>query len=260
MTVQMSILRIINYGPWTLTLGSDREGTLQMLQASLYKEVQSLFSSNDCLAFHNRADEFFVASSRLAPKEHTRIQAEMRERFDVHLNVSIGVGATPFEANVNADKAAKQGAVLDKEMDVFGFDGDKMVQESDRVSIMHLDVDGLTSRRQTDSPYEISCMIFELYARMSRFFLEKDSLAFFMGGDNFMVVASNDAKESVQEFLDANKQEYGITLNCGIGRAPTSRQAAKLATQSLDRIREIRDAEGSDNSSNNKPSVYEMSC
>ena len=37
-------MKITGYGPWTLTLGSDREHELQMLQASLYQKVQKLFS------------------------------------------------------------------------------------------------------------------------------------------------------------------------------------------------------------------------
>ena len=43
-------------------------------------------------------------------------------------------------------------------------------------------------------------------------------------------------------------------LNCGIGNANTGREAVKLATKSLDTIREIRD------SGNEKPEVYELSC
>jgi GTP cyclohydrolase IIa len=51
--VQITIIKINDYGPWTLTLGSDREHELQMLQASLYKEIQKLFSEKNCLAFLN---------------------------------------------------------------------------------------------------------------------------------------------------------------------------------------------------------------
>ena len=61
--IQLSILKITGYGPWTLTLGSDREHELQMLQASLYKQLQQLFSEKNCLVFLNRADEFFVVSN-----------------------------------------------------------------------------------------------------------------------------------------------------------------------------------------------------
>ena len=35
--IQLSILKITEYWPWTLTLGSDREHELQMLQASIKK-------------------------------------------------------------------------------------------------------------------------------------------------------------------------------------------------------------------------------
>ena len=42
--IQITIIKITGYGPWTLTLGSDREHEIQMLQASLYIQVQKLFS------------------------------------------------------------------------------------------------------------------------------------------------------------------------------------------------------------------------
>ena len=129
-----------------------------------------------------------------------------------------------------------------------------MVNQNQKISIMHLDVDDLTSKRQTDSPYEISSIIFELYSKMSKFFLEKNSLTFFMGGDNFMVISNDDAKKSVQNFINMIKNDDKISLNCGIGNATTGREAVKLATKSLDTIREIRD------SGKEKPEVYELSC
>ena len=52
-------MKITGYGPWTLTLGSDREHELQMLQASLYQKLQKLFSEKNGLVFQNRSDEFF---------------------------------------------------------------------------------------------------------------------------------------------------------------------------------------------------------
>jgi GTP cyclohydrolase IIa len=89
---------------------------------------------------------------------------------------------------------------------------------------------------------------------MSKFFLEKNALTFFMGGDNFMVISTDEAKESVQDFITLVKDEDKILLNCGIGNAKTGREAVKLATKSLDTIREIRD------SGKEKPEVYELSC
>ena len=43
-----------------------------------------------------------------------------------------------------------------------------------------------------------------------------------------------------------------LLLNCGIGTGITARDAAKLATESLDTIREIRD------SGKSNPEVYEL--
>jgi len=249
--IQLSILKITEYGPWTLTLGSDREHELQMLQASIYKEVQRLFSEKNCIVFLNRADEFFVVSNGLDLEEHIQIQKILEKSFEVGLTISIGYGNSPFEANLKAYEGKQNKIILNVEHNIFGFVYDK---SDSKVSIMHLDVDDLTSRRTTNSPYEISSIIFGLYSKMSKFFLEKNSLTFFMGGDNFMVVSTDEAKQSVQDFINLVKDEDDILLNCGIGNANTGRDAVKLATKSLDTIREIRD------SGKEKPEVYELSC
>lgn len=249
--IQLSILKITEYGPWTLTLGSDREHELQMLQASLYKQVQQLFSEKNCLVFLNRADEFFVVSNGLNLEEHIQIQKTLQESFDIGLTISIGYGSSPFEANLKAYEGKKDKIILNSEYNIFGFVNEN---SNSQVSIMHLDVDDLSSRRKTDSPYEISSIIFELYSNMSKYFLEKNSITFFMGGDNFMVVANDEAKNSVQDYITKTKNDDKISLNCGIGNASLGREAAKLATKSLDTIREIRD------SGKEKPEVYELSC
>lgn len=248
--IQLSILKITGYGPWTLTLGSDREHELQILQASLYEKIQKLFSEKNCLVFLNRSDEFFVVSNGLTLDDHITIQQTLKKTFDVGLTISIGYGNSPFDANLKAHEGKKNNVILNQEHNIFGFITDEI---SFDVSIMHLDIDNLTSQRKTNSPYEISIIIFELYSKMSKYFLEKNSLTFFMGGDNFMVIASNDAKKSIQDFINQVKKN-NINLNCGIGNANTARQAVKLATKSLDTIREIRD------SGKEKPEVYELSC
>ena len=248
--IQISILKIIGYGPWTLTLGSDREHELQMLQASLYRELQKEFSKRNSLVFLNRADEFFVVSNGLNLEEHITIQKTMKEKFDVGLSISIGSGNSPLEANQNAYEGKKNEVILNKEHNIYGFVNDG----KEEVTIMHLDVDDLSSRRKTLSPYEISSKIFNLYSKMANYFMEKNSLSFFMGGDNFMVVASNEGKKSAKDFVNLVKNEDDILLNCGIGRAKTSREAVSLATKSLDTIREIRD------SGKEKPEVYELQC
>ena len=119
--IQLTIIKITGYGPWTLTLGSDREHRLQMLQASLYKEIQKLFSEKNCLVFLNRADEFFVVSNGLTLEDHIEIQKNLEKSFDVRLSMSIGYADSPFEANLKAYDGKKNETFLNKEYSIFGF-------------------------------------------------------------------------------------------------------------------------------------------
>jgi GTP cyclohydrolase IIa len=164
--------------------------------------------------------------------------------------MSIGFGKTPFEANIKAHEGRTCKKYLNKEHNILGFVNGS---NDDKVTIMHFDIENLTSKRATTSPYELSSVIFKIYARMSEFFLNKKSMAFFMGGDNFIVITNHNAKQIAKEFLDTIKSEHGIILNCGIGTAITAREAVKLATKSLDTIRQIRD------SGKEKPEIYEIS-
>lgn len=239
--IQLTLIKITGYGPWTLTLGSDREHRLQMLQASLYREVQSLFSEKGCLAFPNRFDEIFVISNGLSVQDHAEIQEKLAKVFDLGFTMTIGQGKTPLEANLNADGARRAKAALDEKHGIFG---QSLNGKGDHAQIIHMDVDGSTSISGKKSPYEVSSLITRLYAAMSEFFIKKDSLAFFMGGDNFMIISAGVARGEIEEFLGLVRDQYGISFNCGIGNAQTGRDAAKMATKSLDRIREIRDSGG----------------
>ena len=242
-------MKITGYGPWTLTLGSDREHELQMLQASLYQKVQELFSKKNGLVFPNRSDEFFAVTNKISLDEHVEIQKELESKFEIKLSMSIGFGTSPFDANVLANESKKSKKLLNEKYSIFGSMNGK---EEQNVTIMHLDVDSLSEKRKMISPYETSSLMFKLYSKMSDFFLQKSSLSFFMGGDNFMVISNSEHKENAQEFINVIKHEMDLILNCGIGSGSTARDAAKLATKSLDTIREIRD------SGKEKPEVYEL--
>ena len=242
-------MKITGYGPWTLTLGSDREHELQMLQASLYQKIQELFSKKNGLVFPNRSDEFFAVTNKISLDEHVEIQKELESKFEIKLSMSIGFGTSPFDANVLANESKKSKKLLNEKYSIFGSMNGK---EEQNVTIMHLDVDSLSEKRKMISPYETSSLMFKLYSKMSDFFLQRSSLSFFMGGDNFMVISNSEHKENAQRFIDMIKKEMDLLLNCGIGSGVTARDAAKLATQSLDTIREIRD------SGKEKPEVYEL--
>ena len=84
-----------------------REHEFQMLQASLYKQVQKLFSDKNCLVFLNRADEFFVISNGLELDDQLRSKNHWKNHSISVLTISIGYGETPFDANLKAYEGKK---------------------------------------------------------------------------------------------------------------------------------------------------------
>ena len=239
--IQITIIKIINYGPWTLTLGSDREHELQMLQASLYKEMQSVFSSQNCLVFPNRFDEFFVITNGLDKLKHEEIKKSIESKFNLKLSFSIGYDKNPYLANKSTQKIESCDDVI--------------INENDRVTIMHLDVNDLTARCKDYSSYDISILMIQLYEKMATFFAKHDSMTFFMGGDNFMVIAQYaGALESAKTFIDSTRMDLDIIFNCGIGTGRTARESANFATQSLDIVRKNRSS-GKDYSR-----IHQLSC
>lgn len=247
--VQISIIRIDGYGPWTLTRGGDREHELQILQSKLYSDIQRLFSQKKSLVFFNRFDEMFAVTNGVTFEDHIEILQELLKLYDLDISIGIGNGRTPYEAHLDAYRARNSKNASDSRYKVYGRAGD-----GDYVQMMHVDVDGSTSKVSTDlSPYEVSSMIATLHARLSQRFMEKKALTFFLGGDNFMVVANGVGKDETLHVLDEVVNGMNIRLKCGIGKAKTAREAAEMATKALDAIRDLR-------KSGKIERVIELSC
>jgi GTP cyclohydrolase IIa len=265
LTIQITIIRIEGYGPWTLTLGTDREAQIQMLQARIYYDVQRLFSQKECLVYLNRFDEYFAITNGLSLKDHKDLQREMATLYkNLKISMTIGRGNTSFEANVNAYEARKAGNLLDRETRIFGqtissspsskaSSSTTNSNYSESAHIMHIDIDGSEKISSKMSPYEITALVMKLYAKLSEAFLKKGAMTFFLGGDNFMVISNNIKKEDAEIIIRSVANDIGITLNCGIGIGRNGRKAAEAATRALDTIRDLR------NEGKIQP-IYEIQC
>jgi GTP cyclohydrolase IIa len=245
MTIQISILKIEGYGPWTLTLGSDREAQLQILQSQIYGDLQKLFSKKNCLVFFNRFDEYFVVSNTLSIEDHVKIITEIYKMYpDLNLSISIGIGNTPIDANNGAYKARKEKKILDSPFLIYCNSDNYLTSEktnSDhRIKILHIDINNSSRIESRLSPYEVTSQVMKIYVMLIDKFLKKKSLTFFLGGDNFMVLADDLKDSEICDLLDVIYDESAVNLNCGIGSGTTSREAAKKATKSLDTIRKLR--------------------
>jgi len=248
--IQLTIIRIEGYGQWTLTLGSDREAQLQMLQARIYHDVQRLFSERDSIVFFNRFDEYFAITNGLDADDHLHIQHELTRLYDnMLMSMTIGAGKTAFEANLNAYRTRKEGRMLDGNSRIFG----SVQPQADVAQIMHIDIDSSAKVGNWLSPYELTALVMKIYSRLAEEFLKHDSLAFFLGGDNVMVISNGMSKEQADIVLKKVTAGNDIKLNCGIGIGKTGRRAAEAATKALDTIRDLRE-EGK------IQTIYEIQC
>jgi GTP cyclohydrolase IIa len=241
--MHLTIIKIDRYGPWTLTLGSDRESALQMLQARIYFDIQRLFSEKHCIVYPNRFDEFFAITNGLLISELVDIQRKLTELYpQLGFSMALGYGDTPTQADRSAFEARKKGVQI-ASRGIYGHDlhGNQVGNHMTNIRIMHIDVSGLSKLNLEMSPYQVTSMIFDIYSRLVDKFMKKDCLTFYLGGDNFMVIASNILKEEVENILLEITEDTHIPLNCGIGKGKTGREAAMIATKALDKVRELRD-------------------
>lgn len=251
--IQLTIIRIEGYGPWTLTLGSDREAQLQMLQARIYHDVQRLFSERDGIVFFNRFDEYFAITNGIDADDHLRIKNELASLYDnMSMSMTIGSGKNAFEANLNAYRTRKEGRKMlddNNNSKIFG----SINSHADIAQIMHIDIDSSAKVGNWLSPYELTAFVMKIYSRIAEDFLKHNSLAFFLGGDNIMVISNGMTKEQADKVLKKVKADNDIKLNCGIGIAKTGRKAAEAATKALDTIRDLRET-------GKIQSIYEIQC
>lgn len=248
--IQLTIIRIEGYGQWTVTLGSDREAQLQMLQARIYHDVQRLFSERDSIVFFNRFDEYFAITNGLSADDHRDIQHELTKLYDnMSMSMAIGAGKTAFEANLNAYRERKESSrMLDSETRIFGSG-----RHADVAQIMHIDIDSSAKVGNWLSPFEVTALVMKIYSRLAEEFLKYNSLAFFLGGDNVMVISNGMAMEQADKVIKNVTAGIDVRLNCGIGIGKTGRRAAEAATKALDTIRDLR-KEGK------IQTIYEIQC
>ena len=247
MTIQLTIIKIEDYGPWTITLGTDREAELQMLQANFYCDLQRLFSAKDCLVYSNRFDEYFAITNGLSVADHLVIESELADLYKkLKLSMAIGIGVTPFQANLDAYDSRKMGKAITKRARIFATAAvpssisNSIPIVNGIVQIMHIDMNNSADMFSKLSPYEITSLVIKIYFRLSEEFLKKESLTFFVGGDNFMVVSNAATKQDAEESIKKVTQGTNVKLNCGIGIGRTGRKAANAATKALDTIRNLR--------------------
>ena len=235
----MTLIQIDNYGPWTVTPTPRAEADLQILQSELYADLQRQFAAKGGLVFFTRFDNMLAVTNGVDMEDHIRIQKSIGNRYPVTVSMGVGAAVTPYDAQRKATNALQNygGAQSEDRKEVLAIDSMAKRDES-FVQIAHIDINGITDSLTDIIPaYDTSFIVNRVQHFLMKKLIEKGSLLFFIGGDNFMSPCNGLEPQGLLKIIKEIEAEINIALKAGVGKAPTAEKAANLADLALEEIR-----------------------
>jgi len=236
--IQMTLVQIDNYGPWTVTPTPRAEADLQILQSELYADLQRQFAAKGGLVFFTRFDNMLAVTNGVDMEDHLRIQKSIGNRYPITVSMGVGASETPYEAQRKATNILQNfgGAQSDERSEVLAVDSMAKLDES-FVQIAHIDINGITDTLTDIIPaYDTSFIVNRVQHFLMKKLIEKGSLLFFIGGDNFMSPCNGLEPQGLLKIIEEIEDEINIALKAGVGKAPTAEKAANLADLALEEI------------------------
>ena len=237
--IQMTLIQIDNYGPWTVTPRPRTESDLQMLQASLFADLNNHFGNKKGLVFFTRFDNLLAISNGLNEEDHLRIQRSIRNRYPITISMGVGAAETPHEAQKLATIALQKAgsAQSGERKEILAVDS--LVSEEDSfVQAAHIDINSVTETlTDIESAFDTSFMVNKAQHYLMTKLIKKGALLFFIGGDNFMSPCNGLSEQDIEDIMVEIDEEIGIKLKAGIGRGKNAEDAAYMADIGLEEIR-----------------------
>ncbi len=240
--IQMTLVQIDNYGPWTVTPAPRLESEIQTLQAELFAELQKQFGRRGGLVFHTRQDNMLAVTNGISMEDHREIQAEVNAKFPVTVSMSIGAASNAYQAQVQATLCLQRVGGSQSAERIKALVGSPVsYPDQDWVQIAHMDINHSSLLTDSEPIYDTHLLIQRAYLSLIPIFLRKNALVFYMGGDNIMALSNGLEVPEISAVLYDVKAEMGLELKAGVGAAHTAEAAAKLASEGLHEIRKVRD-------------------
>lgn len=241
--IQLTLIQIDNYGPWTVTPEPRREADLQTVQAVLFADVERAFAAHGGLVFQTRSDNMLAVSNGIGMRVHRMIQNSINDRYPFTISMGVGAAEKPHEAQQLATRALQE-AGSSKSAERRGVLVGQGVgaPDEDWVQIAHIDMDRMTSMTDTEPVYETYVLLQRVYFSLISAMLKHGGLVFYTGGDNFMALSNGLGEKELQAVVDEVQRTLGVGLKASVGGGATAEVATKLAAQGLLEVRENRAA------------------
>jgi len=239
--VQLSLVQLDNYGPWTVTPSPRRETDLQSLQSRLYADFADFVGREDGYAFFDRFDNIIGVTNGIDGPTHERFQEHVRNHYPITVSIGVGTGATPLAAlGAATEQLQDAGSAQDPtRTEILGV-GDTLAPNEGDVTIAHFDIVDVTGTYTDEhnaarTTLDVRRATLELSEYMQA---EHGSVARFVGGDNVIAVCPTLPQEAFDAARDAVADRTGIDLQVGIGRGTTAHAAGYRAKLALEECRE----------------------
>ena len=238
--IQMTLIQIDNYGPWTVTPRPRTESDLQILQAELFADVQRQIAAKKGLVFFTRFDNLLAVTNGLNEEDHMRIQRSIRNRYPITISMGVGAAETAHEAQRLATIALQKegGAQSSGRKEILAINNLIENPEDSFVQAAQIDINSVSETLSDfESAFDTSFMVNKAQHYLMTKLREKGALLFFIGGDNFMSPCNGLSEDDLTQILKEIDEEIGIGLKAGIGRADNMEDAAYMADIGLEIIR-----------------------
>ena len=239
--IQMTLIQIDNYGPWTVTPRPRNESDLQILQAELYADLERQFANKKGLVFFTRFDNLLAVTNGIDEEDHLRIQRSIRNRYPITISMGVGAAETPHEAQKLATIALQKegGAQSSKRKEILAIDSLAPADENNLVQAAHIDINSVTETlTDIESAFDTNFMVNKVQHYLMTKLIKKGALLFFIGGDNFMAPCNGLSEKEIEDILVEINDEIGIGLKAGIGVGRNMEDAAYMADLGLEEIRD----------------------
>ncbi len=239
--IQLSLLQLDNYGPWTVTPSPRRETDLQSLQANLYAEFAEFVGRDDGYAFFDRFDNVIGVTNGIDRAAHERFQEQIRNRYPITVSIGVGTAETPIDALGQAtQKLQASGSAQDPDRtETLAIDETVPAPEGE-LMIAHFDVVDVTGTyTDTENAANTTLMIRRTALELAEYMqAEHDSIARFVGGDNMIAVCPLLDHSAFEAARDVVGSRAGVELQVGVGSGTTAHEAGYRAKLALEECRE----------------------
>lgn len=237
--IQITLIQIDNYGPWTVTPGPRAEPDLQTLQSRLYGDLEREFGARGGIVFYNRFDNLIAISNGIDKEEHIKIQDSIRNRYPITISMGVAARENPLEAQKVATQMVQKGGGAQSKDRCEVLNIDSLVSDADsKVQIAHIDIDDITNTlTDIETAYDTSIVVYDVLLELMKELKQHNGLCFFIGGDNYMAPSNGITKSQLRQALKNVDAKTGVTLKAGVGIAKTAGKAADLADLGLEDIR-----------------------